>query len=189
MDPTAAFDFDGTLTRRDTMVPFLRRIAGARAVSVAMVATVPAIARRDRDGAKGVVLRRLLSGRSVAALDEAGEAFATDIIARRLRPDTVAKLRWHQDQGHRTVIVSASLRPYLAPVARHLGVDHLICTDLDARDGMLTGDLVDGNCRGAAKASRLEAWLGSPRGELWAYGDSSGDDHLLVMAEHGVRIR
>jgi len=192
MASIAAFDFDGTLTRRDCMVPFLRRLAGSRAVVRALAVESPAMARRGRDAVKAGVLRRLLAGRSLVEVTRSGEVFAGDIMDRRLRPDTVAILRRHQDAGDRTVLVSASLRPYLEPVAAALGIDHVICTELEAVDGVLTGELVGGNCRGPMKAARLQAWMGdpSPDGVLaWAYGDSSGDDELLALATHGVRVR
>src|SRR4051794_20651269 len=181
MDAIAAFDFDGTLTRRDCMVPFLRRVAGSRALARAMVAEAGPLARRDRDALKAGVLRRLLAGRLAADVDAQGEAFATHIIAKQLRDDTRRRIDWHQAQGHRTVIVSASLRPYLGPVARHLGVDAVICTELEVAHGRLTGELIAGNCRGQAKAARLAEWLGPDTPpSLWAYGDSSGDAELLA---------
>jgi phosphatidylglycerophosphatase C len=192
MATIAAFDFDGTLTRRDCMVPFLCRVAGSGAVVRALAAESPAMARGGRDGVKVGVLRRLLAGRSFADVTSRGELFAGDIMDRRLRSDTVAILRRHQDAGDRTVLVSASLRPYLEPVATALGIDHVICTELEVVDGVLTGEIVGGNCRGAVKATRLQAWMGDrppDDGVLWAYGDSSGDDELLALATHGVRIR
>jgi phosphatidylglycerophosphatase C len=108
-----------------------------------------------------------------------------------LRPDVLARLRWHQAEGHRTVLVSAGLRAYLAPLAARLGVDHVICTDLAvAADGRLTGGLAGGNCRGPAKAQRLAAWLeaAAAPGPLWAYGDSAGDADLLALADHPLRV-
>ena len=188
MVPTAAFDFDGTLTRRDCLVPFLRRVAGTRALLAAMVATAPAAARVDRNAVKAGVVRKLLAGRDIKMLNDEGARFAVDIVDNRLRRDTIERLRRHQSDGHRTVIVSASLRPYIEPVATALAIDHVICTELEVVGGIVTGELVDGNCRGAEKASRLQAWLGAGPVELWAYGDSSGDDELLALAEHGVRV-
>ena len=63
--------------------------------------------RRGRDGVKAGILRRLLAGRAVADVTLEGERFADEIVARRLRPDTVSILRCHQDAGDRTVLVSA----------------------------------------------------------------------------------
>ena len=68
----------------------------------------------------------------------------------------------------------------------------MICTELEAVDGVLTGELAGGNCRGPMKATRLQAWMGDPSPDsvlAWAYGDSSGDDELLALATHGVCIR
>jgi phosphatidylglycerophosphatase C len=189
MDAIAAFDFDGTLTRRDCLVPFLRRVAGSGAVARAMVAEAGPLARRDRDALKAGVLRRLLAGRLAADVDAEGEEFATQIIANQLRDDTRRRIDWHLAQGHRTVIVSASLRPYLAPVGRYLGVEAVICTELEVAHGRLTGELIAGNCRGRAKAARLAEWLGPDAPlSLWAYGDSSGDDELLALAEPEKRV-
>jgi phosphatidylglycerophosphatase C len=183
----AAFDVDGTLTRRDVLVPFLARVSGARRVAAGLAAE--AVRSRDRDAWKAAVLRRLLAGRDLGALEAAGEAFAADIEARRLRPDVLARLRWHQAEGHRTVLVSAGLRAYLGPLATRLGVDHVICTDLAAgADGRLTGALEGGNCRGPVKAERLSAWLGPDPGVLWAYGDSAGDAELLALADRPLRV-
>ena len=186
--PIAAFDFDGTLTTGDCMMPFLRRVAGTRRVATAVARIVPLAARRERDAAKAQLLAELLSGVAVAAAADTGERFASEIVARRLRRDTVSRLRWHQSRGHRTVIVSASLRPYLQPVAAHLGVDHVICTELGETEGRYTGRILDGNCRGPAKADRLLAWAGVMPGELWAYGDSAGDAELLALAHHAERL-
>jgi phosphatidylglycerophosphatase C len=59
------------------------------------------------------------------------------------------------------------------------------------RNGRLTGRLVGANCRGAEKARRTREWLranGLAGAELWAYGDSSGDDELLALADHPLRV-
>jgi phosphatidylglycerophosphatase C len=188
-DAIAAFDFDGTLTTRDCMVPFLCRVAGTRAVVSAFGRHAGTAVRRDRDGVKAGILGVLLAGRESRAVDELGEWYAADIVRTRLRRDVVERLRWHQGEGHRTVIVSASLRPYLAPVARGLGIDHVICTELEAVDGTLTGRIAGANCRGPVKAERLGAWSRpDPAATLWAYGDSAGDDHLLALADHSERV-
>jgi phosphatidylglycerophosphatase C len=189
-DALAAFDFDGTLTTRDCMLPFLCRLAGTRAVVTAFGRHAGTAVRRDRDGVKAGILGLLLAGRESSSVDELGERYAVDILRMRMRRDVVERLRWHQGEGHRTVIVSASLRPYLAPVARELGIDHVICTELETVDGTLTGRIDGTNCRGPVKAERLGAWWSrpDPAGTLWAYGDSSGDDHLLALADHPLRV-
>jgi phosphatidylglycerophosphatase C len=107
-----------------------------------------------------------------------GDRFARDVEETMLRRDVLARLRWHQEEGHRTVLVSASLRAYLDPLASSLGVDDVLCTDVVVQDGRYTDRLAGGNCRGPEKAVRMRRWLQDERltgGHLWAYGDSPGD--------------
>jgi phosphatidylglycerophosphatase C len=147
------------------------------------VGVVTKIASRDR--LKAAVVDAAFSGRRAADVEQAGRNHAERIRERWLRDDTVARLRWHQQAGHRTVLVSASLRPYLDPFGAWLGVDGVVCTDLGVdAEGRLDGTLLDGNCRAAAKVARLYEHLGGRPATLWAYGDSAGDRELLAEADH-----
>ena len=182
----AAFDFDGTLTRRDTLLPFLASMVGWPRVAQALGPQALTLAR-DRDAAKERLLVRLLNGVPDADVRAAGAAFATTV---RIAPEMQSRLAWHRREGHEVVIVSASLDAYLVAVAMRLGVDHVLCTSVEVdAAGNCTGRLLEGNCRGPAKATRLRAHLGDGDVVLWAYGDSSGDRELLAMADHPVRAR
>ena len=189
----AAFDFDRTLTRRDTLIPFLGRLAGRRRLALALAAQSRRYLR-DQDAAKLDMLRRLTTGILHDEFELAGRDYAVG-LHHHLRPDVMARLRWHRSAGHRLVIVSASLGTYLRPFGVTLGVDEVLAVELDvAPSGHLTGQVTGGvNTRGPEKARRLAAWLSEtvPDGaapEIWAYGDSSGDDELLAMADHPVRV-
>lgn len=193
-DVVAAFDVDGTLTTTDTFVPFVRSVVGpAGTVMLALwsaplaVGVVTRLSSRDR--LKAAVCDATFAGRRVGDVATLGESHAERIRTRWLRDDVVARLRWHQQAGHRTVLVSASIRPYLDPLGAWLGVDDVICTDLGADDhGRHDGTLVGGNCRGPAKVARLVDHLGGRPGELWAYGDSTGDRELLAAADHALLV-
>ena len=186
----AAFDFDGTLTRRDTMVPFLASVAGTRSTAAALVSELPTFARGDRDRAKERVLTRLLAGRRHADLVDAGNAYGAGLVRRAVTPEMRRRVAWHRGAGHDVVIVSASLDVYLDEVARLLGADDLVCTSLEVDEhGCCTGVMVDGNCRGAAKASRVRALLAPGDEVAWAYGDSRSDDEFLALATYPVRVR
>lgn len=191
----AAFDVDGTLTVRDCVRPFLERLAGRRGLVFAAarrpITTVTAAARRDRDELKDVIVGGVFGGRRVADVEAEGRSFASLVNTRFLRPDMMERLRWHQRMGHRTVMVSASLRPYLVPLASALGMASPLCTDVE-HDGERYGHHLDGgNCRAAEKAVRLRAWMadeGLTGAELWAYGDSRGDREMLELADHPVWV-
>jgi len=190
----AAFDVDGTLTTGDCVTPFLRRAAGTRLWTTLLrdpLALAAAAARRDRDRLKELACSAL-RGIESTEIEHLGEAFAREVGAGRLRDDTVARLRRHRELGHTVILASASLDPYLVPLGRSLGVDAVVCTVLErGRDGRLTGRLVGANCRGAEKARRVRGWLREhdlADAELWAYGDSLGDDDLLALADRPLRV-
>lgn len=190
----ALFDVDGTLTRADCVVPFLRRAAGWRFFATLAqhpVALARGLLRTDRDALKALGCSSL-AGLDAAALGALGERFADEMLSWRVRPDTTARLRRHQQLGHTVVLASASLDPYLVPFARALGVDGVLCTRLEVdASGRLTGRLDGANCRSAEKARRVGEWLASAGledAELWAYGDSAGDLDMLALADHPVRV-
>jgi phosphatidylglycerophosphatase C len=192
----AAFDFDGTLSRRDTLLPFLQRVCGAQRLYRALARTGPALSRLamgrgDRDAVKDAFLVRLLAGHPADELAEAGTAYAEFLLrSDRLRPDTLARAEAHQARGHRVVVVSASPTTYLAPLAERLGFAAALATTLEVGpDGRITGRMLGGNCRGPEKVTRLEAWLAGEDPVLYAYGDSAGDRELLARADMGVRVR
>jgi phosphatidylglycerophosphatase C len=65
-----------------------------------------------------------------------------------------------------------------------------LCTSLDIDErGHCTGRLLGANCRGPEKATRLQTLFGTEKVELWAYGNSRGDDEMLALADHAVRAR
>jgi HAD superfamily hydrolase (TIGR01490 family) len=194
----AAFDFDGTLTRRDSLLPFLVSVRGAAATARAVVAESPLfgrvlLGRASRDEAKEALLTRLLAGADLQQLSESGQAFADRLVTREIRPAMRRRLDWHRRAGHRVVIVSASPTLYLDAAGRGLGVDAVLATELEVgAEGRLTGRLAGRNCRGDEKARRLRAWLdGSghePSSPVWAYGDSQGDTEMLALADVAVWV-
>lgn len=184
----AAFDFDGTVTRSDTLIPFLRRSAGSIRTARALLALSVRITRSmagagSRDEAKEELLRRLLAGQPVAALEAEAESFADHVVGHGLRRETLERIEFHRAAGHELVLVSASPELYVAPVARRLGFAAALGTRLEVGpDGRLTGRLVGRNCRGPEKVRRLEEWLGEDACTVVAYGDSRGDRELLAFA-------
>jgi phosphatidylglycerophosphatase C len=136
-----------------------------------------------RDRVKVVVLRELFRGYPAAQLDAHGESFATKLVA-RIKPEMRERLAWHQRSGHRIAIISASLAAYLRPLGRDLGIDVVIAVELVVDGDVLTGEIDGINVRGAEKLARLREWVENADVELWAYGDSSGDEHLLAAAHH-----
>ena len=190
----AAFDFDGTLTHRDTLVPFLMRVRGRAAVARALTSSAPtllgaAAGRETRQRAKEALLIRTLNGWWLDELRPVADDYARDVVATQLRADRLARLRWHQDEGHDTVLVSASPELYVGAVGRLLGCTAVFASRLEVdRRGRVTGRLFGDNVRGAEKERLLRGWLGDQPVRLWAYGDSEGDAEMLAMADVATRL-
>lgn len=190
----AVFDLDGTLTRGDTLLPFLRRARGSTRTAGAVLVHVPLIVRAllfpgHRQAAKEAVVAHILAGQDIEALARTAESYAEEVVTRRLRPRMLERVELHRRAGHELVVVSASPALYVAPVGRRLGFDAVLATRLEVGPGrQLTGRITGLNCRGPEKVARLREWLGSRPVVLYAYGDSAGDRELLAAADVACRL-
>ena len=190
--PIALFDFDGTLTVGDTLMPFLKYVAGAPRYYAKLALVSPVLGAYlagciRNDVAKQWVLKQYLAGYSMEALWALGTGFSASVVPAMLRPEGVERLRWHQALGHRCILVSASMDVYLDAWAKQAHFSELICTTLE-RDtaGLVTGRIQGRNCHGDEKLRRWVAWQkGKREVPVYAYGDSSTDIALLRYAHHG----
>lgn len=189
-----AFDFDGTLTVRDSFTAFLKWRAGPLGHAWGMVKLAPAALRylfdRDRGRIKAAAAREVLGGLPRAEIEALAEAFAAEQQAALLRPDALATWRDWRDKGALLVIVTASPSLVVRPFAERLGADALIGTEFafDAAD-RVTGEFSTANCRGPEKVARLEACFGPGVRLAAAYGDTSGDREMLAIAKiAGFRV-
>jgi phosphatidylglycerophosphatase C len=192
--PIVAFDFDGTLTTRDSFTLFVAWRAGPIRYGLGLLRLAPEIVLypilRDRGRLKASAIREFLSDLTVPQLADAAEAFAQAWSERLLRPDALAAWSQWRDKGAVMTIVTASPEVLIAPFARRLGADHLIGTKLAAdKNDRITGAIDGENCRGPEKVRRLMGQFGTDSVLAAAYGDTSGDREMLAMAaERGYRV-
>ena len=192
--PIVAFDFDGTLTIRDSFTEFLRWRVGPGGGALGLVKLAPALAAyardRDRGRIKAASVREFLHGVDRHTLEVEAARFADQVWPRFMRPDALKVWNdWGRRGAHR-VIVTASPVATVAPFAKRLGAEALLGTEFvfDAQD-RITGDFAGPNCRGAEKVRRLKAAYGDTMTLAAAYGDTSGDAEMLAMAqEAGFRV-
>lgn len=189
-----AFDFDGTLTVRDSFTAFLAWRAGPRRYALGIVRLAPAavayLFHRDRGRLKAAAVREFLKGVPRERLEQEAKDFAETAAQSLFRPDALATWRRWQAKGARRVIVTASPDLVVAPFARGLGANLLIGTQLafDER-GRVAGGFAGPNCRGPEKVVRLKEVFGDDVHLNAAYGDTSGDREMLAIAdEKGFRV-
>jgi len=182
----ALFDFDGTITRRDTFRPFMAVAGGRTRMALGTVLLAPMVvgyelgwvhASRMRAAAAYFCFR----GRLEQEIREIGARYGLS-LRQSFRPEALERIRWHKERGDAVVVVSASLRPYLEDLCRELELD-LVCTELEVRGGVLTGRYRGGDCTGPEKARRVRAAHDLGRYEtIHAYGDTREDAELLELA-------
>jgi len=190
-----AFDFDGTITTKDTFRLFLTRVRGPQDLATTFIRHAPqlGLALRGggaRDRAKQLICMDVLGGLDRRVAEEAAAETARQVERSLIRPDAADRIRWHQAEGHRIIVVSASFGAYVTLVAASLGIDEVIATrwEVDPETGTLTGRLDGLNVRGDAKVTLLDDHVGG-RCELeYAYGNSAGDTAMLARARHPVRV-
>lgn len=188
----ALFDFDGTITTRDSFIPFLRIAAGRIRTSAAIAGLAPLIAAYKAGFLRSSTMRQAcafaaLSGSTEERVREAGEAYCRTTLTQIVRPEADRRLAWHAERGHQVVVVSASLAFYLEPWCRDRGV-RLLCNRIQTQAGRLTGRYAGPDCAGPEKARRVKRSLRLERySKIYAYGDTSEDDELLALADESYR--
>ncbi|HEY2660743.1 MAG TPA: HAD-IB family hydrolase [Caulobacteraceae bacterium] len=186
--PIVAFDFDGTLTVRDSFTALLQwKVGPARyAAGVASLATelISFAMTRDRGALKAAAAKRFFGPARRSDIESAARRFAESHARDLFRPDAVRVWKRWRDRGAQLIIVTASPEETVAPFARGLGADMLIGTRLqfDAQ-GRFTGRLDGANCRAEEKVRRLHEVFGPDLRLAAAYGDTSGDHAMLAIAE------
>jgi HAD superfamily hydrolase (TIGR01490 family) len=158
-----------------------RFVAGMLWLSPMLVAMKLGIVANDR--AKVFFLRHFLGGRTRDDLAAHASTFA-DVVEGWLRPGALERVRWHQQQGHEVRIVSASLDVWLLPWAARHGIG-VLCTRARWDGDRFTGDLDGKNCNGEEKVARIRADVPLEGfDDIYAYGDTSGDQPMLAVASH-----
>lgn len=192
--PIVAFDFDGTMTIRDSFTQFLRWRAGPGGWALGLVKMAGATAAyardRDRGAIKAASVKVFLKGVTRAELEADADRFAEATWDRFMRPDALKVWNAWGERGAHRVIVTASPEITVAPFARKLGAEGLLGTPLtfDA-DDRVTGRFDGPNCRAEEKVRRLRAAYGPDLKLSAAYGDTSGDTEMLAIAEEkGFRV-
>jgi len=123
----AAFDFDGTVSQRDTLVPFLVKAAGATkfaavAAQLGLHGARGTVNLRNRDDVKARMVELLLAGRSADELDALGASYAEDLVASKLRPFMVDRVRGRLGEPVPALLTAPVVAAEVSAVATALGV-------------------------------------------------------------------
>jgi len=183
----ALFDFDGTITKDDSLLKFIRFVMGGFRFIFGLVVLSPILVAYKlglipNHKAKQKMLSWFFKGMSKDAFFKVANEYALLHIDKIVRPKAMEKIAWHKAQGHQVVVVSAAIDCWLKPWCDKNNID-LIATRLEIEDGKLTGKFATKNCYGIEKVNRIkEKYNLEKYSVIYAYGDSSGDKEMLSIA-------
>lgn len=184
------FDFDGTITHADTFNDLLIWKFGGWRVLVAVLCASPLILLYvlrfiRNDLPKEFLFRWFFRGYPEREFNDICEEYALTRIGQIVRRQAIEKIMWHMQLGHCIIINTASIVNWIMPWAREYGIAQVLATEIEVKNGILTGKFSTPCCYGEEKLVRLRAIY--PAGtylKIYAYGDSGGDAALLAAADY-----
>jgi HAD superfamily hydrolase (TIGR01490 family) len=183
----AFFDFDGTITTKDTLLELIRFNKGAFHLYLGFLLNSPFVLGYklkllSNQAAKERILRYFFGGQSLQAFNAICDTFAKEQLPSFLWGKALQEIEKLKAAGVEITIVSASPENWIRQWAETMEVQ-LIATRLKVKEGKLTGRIHEKNCYGDEKARRIRevSDLGS-YDEIYAYGDTRGDLPMLRLA-------
>ena len=186
----ALFDFDGTITNKDTLIDFIIYTHGFTSFIFGFTLMLPYLIGYKLKiipnyRAKERVLEYFYKGLELQELERQGREYVKTKLPPLLRASAMAKIEEHKSAGDRVVVISASSDIWIKEFIAQNNIE-IIATRLEVIDGVLSGKIDGKNCFGLEKVNRLKEYLDvTEYEEIIAYGDSSGDKEMLSFATKG----
>jgi phosphatidylglycerophosphatase C len=186
----ALFDFDGTITNRDTMLDFNKFVNGKSNHTRALALTLPSfvlykLGLLRSDIPKVRYLKSSFKGKTAQELSTSAQAYCKEMSSEIVRPDALRKLKDHLEKGDRVIIVTGGCKVWVEPFAKLWNVE-LIASEMNFEKGICTGMLTGPNNVAEEKVVRIKSHLGTTQYDsIIAYGDTSNDNAMLAFADQG----
>lgn len=187
--PIAFFDFDGTITTKDTLLEIIKYRHGKAKFYLGFLLHSPWLVLMklgiiSNQTAKEKVLKLFFGNMTTEQFRVFCEQFAAEMIPGLIRPKALKEIDKLKQAGADVVIVSASPENWLQPWCAALNVS-LMATRLEVVNDKLTGKIKGNNCHGEEKVRRIkEVYDLANYNDVYCYGDTSGDKPMLALASH-----
>jgi phosphatidylglycerophosphatase C len=185
----AAFDFDGTITKHDTLLYFIWFAANIGQILIGSFLMFPSLLLYKLKlipnySAKEKLFKIFFGGVPINRFNILSDSFMA-VIDKMVNPKAIEKIKWHQQMGHEVIIISASAENWIRPWAAKYRIETVLATQLEVKNQSVTGSFLTQNCHGAEKVCRLlKQYPDRDNYILYAYGDSNGDKELLSLADY-----
>lgn len=188
MKKVVVFDFDGTLTEKDSFVSFIKYVKGERFFyfNLGFIVIFWFLAKfklMSTGSAKQMVFRKFFKGMSLTDFNKFSVGFQ-DTINSILKQETKKTINYYLSRSYDVLIISASIENWILPWANSNHIKTVLSTKIEIdNDGNLTGNFSSANCRGEEKLRRLlSVYPNLKKEQVIVYGDSSGDKSLMDFA-------
>jgi HAD superfamily hydrolase (TIGR01490 family) len=183
----AFFDFDGTITTKDTLLEFIKYSKGTVPFYIGFLLNSPYLLAFklkiiSNQAAKEKVLQYFFKNTPLIEFEKKCSSFVTNALPALMRPQAMEEIKTLQQQGVPVVIVSASPENWIKPWVDMMQLK-LIATRLEIKNNQLTGKIIEQNCHGEEKVRRIkQQYQLTEYDTIFAYGDSGGDKPMLGLA-------
>lgn len=185
----AFFDFDGTITTKDTLLEFIKFSKGSFLFYLGFLINSPYLVAMklgliSNQVAKEKVLRFFFKNKDINEFNELCNKFALEEIPKLIRLKAKQEIKKLKTDGFVIVVVSASPENWIQKWSFSEGLE-LIASKLEVNNGKITGKILGKNCHGVEKLKRIkEKYIIEDYKVIYAYGDTSGDRPMLNVATH-----
>lgn len=185
----AIFDFDGTITTKDSFLDILIFAFGYKKFLAGIFYLAPDLFsyflhKTSAHIAKEKAFSYFFKGFTELEFNKLCRNYSLNQLNRIVRQEALEKIKWHKEQGHIFVIASASMENWIKPWAEQWGFDNVIATIPEIKEGVITGGFSTLNCSGQEKVRRLlEFYPNRNDYYFYAYGDSKKDKDLLFFSD------
>lgn len=187
----AFFDFDGTITQKDTLIEIIRHQKGSAGLLMGLLKLSPTLVAMklkliSNQKAKEKLLAHFFKGETLDAFEKKCAEYITDHLPAIIRSGALQEFAKHKANNTQVVIVSASPEIWVDTWCRANGFS-CIGTRLEIKNGCITGKIAGNNCYGQEKVRRIrERFDLSQFSEIFCYGDTKGDKPMLSLATSAV---
>lgn len=181
------FDFDGTITKKDSLADFIQFVIGKPKYFLGLLYLSPMLISYklkliSNHLAKEKVITHFFKGWNANQFQKLADQYSSEQLDKIICSQAIKKIEWHQQRGHEIVVVSASMECWLKEWCK-INSLVLISTKLEFVNGKLSGKFATRNCFGVEKVKRIKEKYNLEEYDLiYAYGDSIGDKQMLGLA-------
>lgn len=185
----ALFDFDGTLTTKDSFFDFIKFSKTKPVFYFGILVLLPKLigfklgfwsAKKTKED----VLRYFFKDMPQATFENLGILYCKKRVPQILNPKAISALEQHKKNNDEIVVVTASIQQWVKPWCVSQKIN-CIATQVEVKDNALTGHINGNNCNGIEKINQINAlYTLETYTHIYAYGNSKGDKPMLNMATH-----